>query len=104
MLTNAYTVYDRKALTYAPPFFALQDGLALRMFGDAINDPGTSLFRHPGDYVLYRCGAYDDASGQLLPVTVLEHIADAQSLVRTTTDGPHADRSNALPPSLPVNE
>lgn len=102
MITNAYTVYDRKALTYAPPFFAAQDGLALRMFGDAVNDPSTSLSRHPGDFVLYRCGAYDDQSGQLLPVSVLEHIADAQALVRTTTDGPYADRSNPVPSPLPV--
>lgn len=101
MITNSYTIYDRKALVYAPPFFAATDGLALRMFGDAVNDPQTSLFRHPGDYVLYRCGAWDDNAGQLLPVSVLEHIADAQALVRSITGGPGFE-PNPLSPTLPV--
>lgn len=103
MITNAYTIYDRKALVYGVPFFAATDGLALRMLADAANDPSTQLFKHPSDFVLYRCGAYDDNSGQLLPVTVLEHIADVQALIRISTSGPYANGSDSLPPTLPVN-
>lgn len=102
MITNAYTIYDRKALVYGVPFFAATDGLALRMLTDAANDSSTQLFKHPSDFVLYRCGAYDDNSGQLLPVSVLEHIADVQALVRTTTSGPYANGSDNVPPSLSV--
>lgn len=81
MIVHAYTIYDRKALTYSPPFFAVADGAAVRMFQDLVGDPNTQVGRHPGDFVLFRCGAYDDSNGSLLPVTALEHIVDATALV-----------------------
>lgn len=82
MILNAYSLYDRKALQYHAPFFSVADGAALRMVADLVADPNTTVGRHPEDYVLYRVGAYDDASGSLLPVTALDHIADCASLVR----------------------
>lgn len=82
MILNAYTIYDRKALQYHSPFFAVADGAALRSFMDLANDPQTTVGRHPGDYVLYRCGTYDDSSGELFPARALEHITDALPLVR----------------------
>lgn len=82
MMLNAYTIYDRKALQYHAPFFAVADGAAVRNLQDLANDPNTTIGRHPGDFVLYRCGGYDDASGQLLPVSALQHIADALALVK----------------------
>ena len=81
MIVNGYTIYDRKALTYSPPFFAVADGLAVRMFGDLVGDTNTQVGRHPADFVLYRCGGYDDSNGSLLPVTALQHIVDAMALV-----------------------
>lgn len=81
MIINAYTIYDRKALTYSPPFFSVADGAAVRMFQDLAGDTGTQVGRHPGDFVLYRCGGYDDASGSLLPVTALQHIVDALAVL-----------------------
>lgn len=88
MILHAYTIYDRKALQYHSPFFAVADGAALRSFMDLANDPNTSVGRHPGDYVLYRCGAYDDASGSMLPVSALEHVSDALPLVRAQSGLP----------------
>lgn len=81
MIHHAFTIYDRKALIYSPPFFAVADGAAVRMFQDLVGDSGTQVGRHPGDFVLYRCGGYDDSNGSLLPVTALEHIVDALALV-----------------------
>lgn len=82
MILNAYTLYDRKALQYHTPFFATADGSAVRSVQDLVADPNTTVGRHPGDYVLYRVGGYDDSSGSLLPASVLEHIVDCSSLVR----------------------
>jgi len=82
MMLNAYSIYDRKALQYHPPFFASADGAAVRSLQDLANDATTTIGRHPGDYVLYRIGAYDDSSGAMHPVTALEHICDALALVR----------------------
>lgn len=78
----AYSVYDRKALQYHAPFFAVADGSAVRSFQDLANDNNTTVGRHPGDYVLYKVGTYDDAKGALLPLSPIEHVCDALSLVR----------------------
>lgn len=88
MILHAYTIYDRKSLQYHQPFFAVADGAAVRMLSDIANDPNTSIGRHPSDYVLYRCGGYDDSSGQLLPVTALHHITDALPLVQARSPLP----------------
>lgn len=82
MITNAYTIYDRKALIYSAPFFAVADGLAMRMFSDLVADSNTQVGRHPADFVLYRCGGYDDSNGLMSPATALQHIVDATALVR----------------------
>lgn len=88
MIINAYTLYDRKALTYNPPFFAVADGVAVRMLQELVADQNTSPGRHPNDYVLYCCGAYDDQSGVMHPVTALRHIIDASSVAPRNTPLP----------------
>lgn len=81
MKLHAYCVYDRKALVYNAPFFAVSDGSAARSFSDLANDKSTTVGRHPNDYVLFRVGSFDDASGQLLSDTAV-HIADANAFVQ----------------------
>lgn len=82
MILNAYSIYDRKALQYHPPFFASADGAAVRSMLDLVNDSNTNIGRHPGDYVLFRVGDWDDEHGKFSPHTVLVHVCDALSLVR----------------------
>lgn len=82
MIINAYSLFDNKALIYHTPFFAPTDGAAVRMVADIVADRNTSVSRHPGDYVLYRIGSYNDAKGMMLPEAPLVHVADAVSLVK----------------------
>lgn len=86
MITHAFSIYDRKSLQYHPPFFASAPGQAVRNLQDLVNDANTTIGRHPGDYVLFRIGAYDDSNGSMLPVSVLEHIIDASALVGHQAD------------------
>lgn len=88
MLLNCYSIYDRKALVYHPPFFQHADGAAVRMLADLVSDVQTSVGRHPGDYVLYKIGAYDDQKGSMIPLTPLLHIIDAQALAPSGPSGP----------------
>lgn len=81
MILKAYTIYDNKALQYHPPFFASTHGAACRMLSDLVNDSNTNVGRHPGDYVLYCVGSYDDQLGAMIPIAPLEHVRDATSLV-----------------------
>lgn len=77
----AYSLYDRKALAYHPPFFQAADGAAVRAISDLAQDMNTTVGRHPGDFVLYKIGTYDDSRGQLVPLVPLEHIIDVMALV-----------------------
>lgn len=87
MIVQAYTIYDRKALQYHAPFFAVAVGAALRTVMDLANDLQTTIGRHPADYVLFRCGSYDDATGLFEPC-VLEHVADILTLVHVAPEPP----------------
>lgn len=82
MLLNAYSIYDRKALQYHPPFYASTDGAAARSLSDLVQDQNTTVGRHPTDYVLYAVGTYDDQKGLLAPLSPLRHVVDAAAFVK----------------------
>ncbi|UDN67749.1 nonstructural protein [robinz microvirus RP_107] len=81
MVLHGYSIFDRKAMVYHAPFFAVSDGSASRSVADLASDTNTTVGRHPGDYVLYRVGGWDDAAGILLPIVPIVHVVDALSLV-----------------------
>jgi len=81
MQLNAYSVYDNKSLVYGVPFFAPTDGSAIRSFRDLANDTNTTVGRHPGDFVLYCVGLYDDQQGALSGLSPLRHVVDAPALI-----------------------
>lgn len=80
MILNAYSLYDAKALTYSPPFWAHQHGEAMRMVMQLAGDPNTTVGRHPADFTLYCTGSFDTSSGLLLPGDVKQHISDVLPL------------------------
>ena len=62
-----FTVYDSKAAIHGQPFYAVTDGIALRMFSDAVNNnsPDNALNRYPEDFTLYYIGDFNDATGSV---------------------------------------
>lgn len=64
MGTGVFSVYDSKAESYLPPFFARNRASAIRSFTAAVLDPGSDLNRFPEDYVLFDLGKWDDESAQ----------------------------------------
>lgn len=85
MMIQSYSIFDNKALQYHPPFFSSTDGAAVRMLSDLVNDPNSSVGRHPGDYVLYCVGTWDDQHGAFAPLSPLRHVIDAVALVKIET-------------------
>ena len=61
MLYNVYVVYDKVAEEAGPPFTAVNDGIAQRMFAQ-MNIP-LSL---RGDYQLFRIACYDSKDMQII--------------------------------------
>lgn len=91
MILRCYSVFDRKALQYMPPFFQSTDGAATRLLSDAVGDPQTNVGRHPADFVLFYIGDYDDQKGQMIPVSPLVHVIDAVALVQKQEPLPFTD-------------
>lgn len=82
MRTNAYCVYDNKALVYGTPFFAPTDGSAVRSFQELANDNRTTVGNHPGDFSLWCVGSFDDQKATLLGELPPRHVIDAVALVQ----------------------
>lgn len=86
MLSMLYSVFDAKALFYSPPFIAANDGVATRMFMEIANDKNTSVGRHPRDYSLFAIAQFDDASGAIVSILPVRHVADAIALQQQQTE------------------
>lgn len=93
----AFTIFDIKALQYHPPFFQHTDGAAVRMLRDLVEDPNTTIGRHPMDYVLYCAGSYDDSNGQMWPEQPLRHVIDAVALVKIQPPLPFTQADGSAP-------
>lgn len=91
MLTNAYAIYDNKALVYGTPFFAPTDGSAVRSFQELANDTRTTVGTHPGDFTMFCVGTYDDQKGILTGMSPVRHVADAAALVQVQARLPLTD-------------
>lgn len=82
MKVYAYCIYDRKATIYHPPFYQPADGAAVRVLSDLANDATTHIGRHPGDYVLYCVGIFDDSNASFMAHSPILHVIDASALVK----------------------
>lgn len=58
-----FAVRDTAAESFMPPFMALNQFVAERSFGDAVNDYETPMGRHPEDFALFQVGEFDLMTG-----------------------------------------
>ena len=65
MKTNMYTVYDKKAEVYTPPFQAINDEVAQRLMMNCVNNPEHNFGLNPEDYQLLRIGKFDDQNAHI---------------------------------------
>lgn len=89
MVLRFFSIYDRKALIFMPPFHALTDAAAVRAVHDAMADPQTSLHRHPDDFVLFAVGEFDDGSGVYTSEIPVRHVVDVASIAPKAASQPH---------------
>lgn len=78
MHLKMYSVYDKTASYYNPPFFARNDEEAKRTLEAVVNDNKTTLGQHPMDFHLSLVGTFDDNTGLIktepTPVPVIDCI------------------------------
>lgn len=62
-----YSIFDKKVSAYGQPFFAKNDGAAMRLVMASTTERNSLLATFPGDYQLERIGSWDDEKGVLEP-------------------------------------
>ena len=60
MKQQVFSIYDSKAQAYFPPFYLHNSQMAIRQFGDMVNDPESRVSKHPEDYTLFHLAEWDD--------------------------------------------
>lgn len=74
---QAFSIRDKIANLFMPPFYMPNRGMAVRAFGEDCKNPQANFHKFPDDFELYHIGAYDEESGTLysLPVAKRDLIA-----------------------------
>lgn len=81
MEMSIFSVWDEKAVTYATPFFTVNDETGVRAFAQACNDPSTMLNQNPADFRLYKVGLFDMDTGEVKPLDKPKFIEHAEALI-----------------------
>lgn len=76
MRMYVFGVYDDKAKAFLPPFFLPEKAMALRTFGDCVNDSSHQWGRHPADYTLFVFGEFDQSTGKFSIEPAFELLAN----------------------------
>ena len=69
-LKGIYSIYDRKAELYLPPFMEAANGTAIRKIQDMVadNNPNNVLHHHSEDFDLVKLAEFGEISGQIKAV------------------------------------
>ena len=65
MKVTIYTIQDLAVGSFLQPFFRENNVVATRQLTDMVNDGEHMFSKHPGDFVLWKIGVYDDQSGTI---------------------------------------
>lgn len=83
MVVKMYSLLDGKGKVYSKPFYANNDGEALRSFAEAVNNKDLVCGKYPEDFSLFRVGEWDDNTGMLSPADIIPvYIAKAIDFVK----------------------
>ncbi len=95
MLLNIYTIHDNKAMAYLSPFTFKNDGQAVRLFGDAINNQEHTFAKHPADYTLFNLGEFDDNTSEIKPKTTPQMLGNGVEFLTTQSTTTAQEIANA---------
>lgn len=65
MIHQLISVYDAKAEAFGKPVAVNSTGVAIRSFGEAVNDTTTEYSKFPEDFTLFSIGEYNDSTGKI---------------------------------------
>jgi hypothetical protein len=69
MEKKLYSVFDRTAETFEPPFVESTDGMAVRVMQTIVaNNPNHPVAKFGEDFILYKIGEFNPTTGNLVQV------------------------------------
>ncbi len=63
MISKIFSIRDQAADAFLPPFTLPTEEMAMRTFGDCINDQKHAFAQHPDHYTLFVLGTFDNETG-----------------------------------------
>lgn len=78
MKLKIFSVRDTRLGIYMQPIFMQHVGQVVRSWEEMVNDPKTTLCKHPSDYSLYELGEFDEDAGTFAALPVHKLIATAK--------------------------
>lgn len=100
MVTRIFSIFDVKANAYLPPFFLPEDAIAIRTFGDCVNDKTHAFGMHPEDYMLFYIGSFDNINSVIEPSPAPLLVHTGLELLGTSSEPPSIMESDfAIKPS-----
>ncbi len=103
MKTKMFVIFDSKANAYLQPWFLSQDGMALRVFSDCVNDKEHNFGRHPEDYTMFRIGEFNDQDANI-DWEAPKSMGNGIEFVIQKIDKQQADWIDPIPEQGPPNE
>lgn len=68
MILYSYSVFDSDIQAFMPPFFLSHDGLAKRLFVDAVHTKGHQFNAHRESFNLFKLGEWNDSDASFSPL------------------------------------
>lgn len=81
-LKSMFAVRDSAMSAFNSPFVVVSRGVAVRSFGDEVNNPQSPMNAHPADFELFHVGFFHEDSGMLVPVEHPELVVRAKDLLK----------------------
>lgn len=63
MIMMCFSVWDKKAEFYSPPFYTRNMGEALRAIALVLENPEHPFAKNTTDYILFKLAEWDDSTG-----------------------------------------
>lgn len=67
MEKQLYSIFDKKAGVYAPPFIEINKGTAIRAVQDLVSRGDSNPSKYPEDYTLVQLGSFNEQNGKITP-------------------------------------
>lgn len=66
MIMRMYSIEDSTAGEFGQPGPMTNDNVAIRSFGQLINEPGSMMYSKPEDFNMYYVGTFETTTGTMI--------------------------------------